>query len=88
MKNENQNPQEEPKTVIREIIKETVYIKQPDNKYDRLGCWMWGLCILIPILGLILYFIWKEEYPEKARSVVKASIIGFSINLMLIMFEC
>ena len=28
------------------------------------------LCFLFPLLGLILYLVWKADYPQKAHSSV------------------
>lgn len=41
------------------------------------------LGFLIPILGLILYLVWKTEYPMKAHSVGKGALIGFITSLAL-----
>lgn len=41
------------------------------------------LGFLIPILGLILYLVWKTEYPMKAHSVGKGALIGFIVSLSL-----
>ncbi|MBQ8574558.1 MAG: zinc ribbon domain-containing protein [Clostridia bacterium] len=35
------------------------------------------LCFLFPVLGLVLYLVWKEDYPLKAKSCAKGGIIGF-----------
>ncbi len=34
------------------------------------------LCFFLPILGLILYLVWKDEYPLKAKSCGKGALIG------------
>ncbi len=41
------------------------------------------LGFLIPILGLILYLVWKPEYPMRAHSVGKGALIGFITTLAL-----
>ena len=67
---------------------------QPQQKYqpapevnksgdDKPGCFMNGLCFLIPLLGLILYFVKKKEQPQCAKSYLTWAIVGFVINLVL-----
>lgn len=34
------------------------------------------LGFLIPIVGLILYLIWKDEYPQRAKSVGKGALVA------------
>ena len=36
-----------------------------------------------PILGFILYFVWKNEKPKSASSVCKWAIIGFILGIVL-----
>jgi pSer/pThr/pTyr-binding forkhead associated (FHA) protein len=54
-----------------------------ENDYinDQLGVG-WGiLAFLIPIVGFILYFIWKDRTPHRANQVGVVSLIAFAINL-------
>ena len=51
------------------------YIDDDDD--DNPGCWMNGLCFLVPICGLILYFIKKGSQPNSANSYLKWAVIGF-----------
>ena len=41
------------------------------------------LGFLIPILGLILYFVWKNEYPQRANSIGKGALIGVIVSVVL-----
>jgi hypothetical protein len=41
------------------------------------------LCFFVPLVGLILYLVWKSEYPLKARSCGKGAIIGAIISFVL-----
>lgn len=41
------------------------------------------LCFLIPLLGLILYLVWKDEMPLKAKSCAKGAIISVIISVVL-----
>ena len=44
------------------------------------------LCFFIPILGLILYLVWKDEYPLKAKSCGKGALISVIVYVALIVF--
>lgn len=39
------------------------------------------LCFFIPLLGLILYLVWKDEMPLKAKSCGKGALIGFIVGV-------
>ena len=41
------------------------------------------LSLLIPLLGLILYFVKKKEQPKCAKSYLTWAIAGFATNLVL-----
>lgn len=41
------------------------------------------LCALIPLLGLILFLVWKDQYPLKAKSCGKGAIVGVCIEVVL-----
>ncbi len=40
------------------------------------------LSFLIPLLGIILYFVWRAEFPKKASSCLKGAITGIIINFV------
>lgn len=40
-----------------------------------------GFCI--PVVGLILYFVWKAEKPLTAKALLKFAIIGFIVSAVL-----
>lgn len=44
------------------------------------------LCFFIPLLGLILYLIWKDEYPLKAKSCGKGALIGVIVSVVITLF--
>lgn len=44
------------------------------------------LGFFIPIVGLILYFVWKESQPLKAKSVGKGALIGFCVSIISSIF--
>ncbi|MBQ8310563.1 MAG: zinc ribbon domain-containing protein [Clostridia bacterium] len=45
-----------------------------------------GMAVLgffIPVVGLILYLIWKKDTPLKAKSAGKGALIGFCVSMAL-----
>jgi len=45
---------------------------------------MWGVCFIIPLVGLILFFIYRsKDEDKKAKSAITASIIGFVVAIAL-----
>jgi len=40
------------------------------------------LCFLIPLLGLILYLVWKKDTPLKAKSCGKGALIGLIVQVV------
>jgi|GEM_PF-1336421 Uncharacterized conserved protein, contains FHA domain len=44
----------------------------------------WGiLAFLIPLAGLIMYFVWKDETPSRANAAGIVGIISFILNIIL-----
>ena len=41
------------------------------------------VCLLFPIVGIILYFVWKTSAPNKAKSAIMFAGIGFLVNFIL-----
>ncbi len=39
------------------------------------------LSFFIPLIGLILYLVWKSEYPQKAHSCGKGALIGVIVSV-------
>lgn len=54
---------------------------------DNPGCLMNGVCFLIPIVGLILYFVKKEKYPKCAKSYLIWAAVGFGFDIILNLSE-
>ena len=44
--------------------------------------WAAVLGFFIPIVGLILYLVWKDQTPQKAKSAGKGALVGFIIGLI------
>lgn len=40
------------------------------------------LALLFPIVGLILYFTWKNNTPNKAKSILTCAIIGWAFGML------
>lgn len=58
-------------------------IKAQDNTN---GFW-WGLLgFFVPIAGLILYFVWKNEAPYKAKSAGIGALIGIALEVIFFIF--
>lgn len=48
----------------------------------------WGvLGFFFPIVGLILYLVWKDNKPKTAKMIGKWALIGFIVNLVLAVFQ-
>jgi hypothetical protein len=41
------------------------------------------LGFLVPIAGIILFLVWKEVYPLRAKSCRKGAIIGFCVSVVM-----
>ena len=53
------------------------YYNQPyRNPEDRRSGGFAFLCFLFPLVGLILYLVWKDTMPLRAKSCGKGAIIG------------
>ena len=51
------------------------------------------LCFFFPIVGLILYLVWRDNYPQKAHSCGKGALIGVIVSavgtiLYVVVFAC
>lgn len=38
--------------------------------------------LLIPILGIILYFVWRKKTPIRAKSILTYALIGWGISFV------
>lgn len=43
------------------------------------------LRFLFPIIGFILFLVWKNEYPLRAKSAGKGALISIIINVLLLL---
>lgn len=44
------------------------------------------LALLFPIVGLILYFTWKNNTPNKAKSILTCAIISWALGILTYIF--
>ena len=40
------------------------------------------VCVLLPIVGIILYFVYQKNEPVKAKSACNMALIGMAIGLV------
>lgn len=52
------------------------------NPDDNPGCWMNGLCFLVPVVGLVLWFTMKSNKPKCAKSYLTWGIVGLVISVI------
>ncbi|MBE6343250.1 MAG: hypothetical protein E7065_07650 [Lentimicrobiaceae bacterium] len=41
------------------------------------------LSVLFPIVGYIVYFVWRKETPIRAKSILTSALIGSAIGILL-----
>lgn len=58
------------------------YYQQPAPE-DRGGCLWGGLGFLIPIVGLVLYLVWRTERPNTAKACGVGALVGVIIWVVL-----
>lgn len=60
---------------------------EPEENYnpdDTCGFGWWILSFLVPLVGLILFFVWKNERPNRARKCcLIPAIISFAVGVTL-----
>lgn len=54
-----------------------------NNSPDKSNIWinLLSLCC-IPILGIIMYFVWKDKQPKAAKSALTFGIIGLVLSFI------
>lgn len=78
MENQGAQPQNQGGAYQQPPYYQQPYYQQPAQN-DRGGCLWGGLGFLIPIAGLILFLVWKNERPNTA----KACGIGALVSVIL-----
>ncbi len=56
--------------------------KKPGRSESAIKGTLGGVCFGIPLLGLVLYLLWKTEYPERARVIGISAIAGVAFNVV------
>ena len=54
----------------------------PSQSNEGAGCFLSGLSFLFPLLGLILYFVWKDSKPQASKDAGKAALWGVAIGIV------
>lgn len=49
---------------------------------DSTALWL-IIGLFVPLAGLIIYLVWKDNYPERSKAAGKGAIIGFCISIGL-----
>lgn len=48
----------------------------------------WGILgYFVPMSGIILFFIWKNEKPKTAKALLIGAIIGFIVSTLIYVFS-
>lgn len=50
---------------------------------DKGGCLWGGLCFLVPVVGLILYLIWRKEKPKTARVCGIGALVSVGLSIVV-----
>lgn len=59
---------------------------QNSNIEDK-GGFVWGLLgFFVPVAGLILYLVWKNERPKTAKNVGIGALLSVVLNILLVVF--
>jgi len=53
-----------------------------EKKEEPLNVAYMILALIIPIVGIIQYIVWKKEQPKKANSILPWAIVGAVINFI------
>lgn len=57
------------------VRKITVLYDAPNTGFAALG-------FFFPLAGLILYFVWEDDMPLRAKSAGKGALIGFIVGIV------
>jgi hypothetical protein len=50
---------------------------------EDLGIGLKIVSICVPIVGAILYFVWKQDHPKKSKQACNFALIGLGVNIVL-----
>lgn len=64
-------------------VNQTVLSKET-TQIDDSGGFGWGLLgFCIPIVGLVLYLVWKDDRPLTAEAAGAGALVGFLVGIVL-----
>ena len=63
-----------------------VKVKKDQDENDIPNTGLNILSLFIPLVGIILYFVWKNNTPKKAKGILTFALIGWVINIFLNIF--
>jgi uncharacterized membrane protein YvbJ len=75
------SPEQETYIENNPVNKEGNHSKTP--KEDSPNVILIVLSLIIPLIGFILYFVWKKDTPKRANTILISSLIGAVINLII-----
>ena len=58
-------------------------VTPPAASNEDLGIGLKIVCFLLPIVGLILYFVYKSDAPQKSKSACKMAIWGVVLGIVI-----
>lgn len=64
-------------------VAQPVYASENPNR--SIEVWWAILAFIIPIVGWIMYFIWKDETPKRASQAAGIAWFAFCLNLVIIL---
>ena len=59
-------------------------VSKNSNDTGGFGWGLLGFCI--PLVGLILYLVWKDTQPNNAKASGKGALIGFILTIIVYIF--
>ena len=67
-------------TVVSQQPQQT-QVFEPEPIDDNPSFWMNVLCFCVPFVGIILYFVKKNEQPKCAKSYLTWALVSFGISI-------
>lgn len=55
----------------------------PDTSQDELGVPLSIVSFCFPIVGAVLYFVYKDKQPRKSRQACNLALIGLAVGIVL-----
>ena len=54
-----------------------------ENPKDR-GCFLWGLLgCCIPVVGLVLFLVWRDEKPKTAKAAGIGALVSVILTILI-----